>query len=172
MLEFDWDNSVGYWICTTSHTLRRALSTRLAEEKMTLRQWEVLAWLSRKGELSQTQLAECLGIEPHTLTGVVTRMERDGWLKRVPCPTDRRRFSVHPTPRAETVWARAAEWCHEVRQQALIGFSDAEIRSFKGMCERIQQNLGPEATAGADSDCLTAEIVIEPQPEESVPAVS
>jgi MarR family transcriptional regulator for hemolysin len=144
VLEFDWENSVGYWMCSTSHSLRRALSTRLAEEKMTFRQWEVLAWLSQHGELCQTELADCLGIEPHTLTGVVTRMERDGWLDRVPCLKDRRKFTVHPTAKAEEIWQRTAGWCREVRKQALEGCSDSEIQVFKSMCERIKRNLGDE----------------------------
>ena len=161
MLEFDWDNSVGYWICTTSHSLRRVLSSRLAQEKMTLRQWEVLAWLSQHGELCQTELAECLGIEPHTLTGVVARMERDGWLERVPCLKDRRRYTVHPTAKAEESWARTAQWCRDVREQALAGCTDVEVRFFKEMCERIfpspvpaQTMFGSErATASEPIDC-------------------
>jgi len=144
VLEFDWENSVGYWMCSTSHSLRRALSTRLAEEKMTFRQWEVLAWLSQHGELCQTELADCLGIEPHTLTGVVTRMERDGWLDRAPCLKDRRKYTVHPTAKAEEIWQRTAGWCREVRKQALEGCSDSEIQVFKSMCERIKRNLGDE----------------------------
>lgn len=166
MLEFDWENSIGYWICTTSHTLRRALSTRLAEEKITLRQWEVLAWLSRRGELSQTQLAECLQIEPNTLAGVVSRMERDGWLERKPCPHDRRKYTVHPTPRAEVVWARAAEWCRDVRGQALTGFQDDEIRLFKQFCERIQNNLGADASVEDDclSELIAADTIVDAPP--------
>jgi len=154
VLEFDWENSVGYWICSTSHLLRRALGTRLQEERMTLRQWEVLAMLFRCGACSQTQIAECLGIEPHTLTGVVTRMERDGWLERIPCPKDRRRYTVHPTRRAERVWARAAEFCREARKKALDGFTESEVLAFKEMCERIQKNLedlGP--SVDADDQC-------------------
>jgi hypothetical protein len=48
---------------------------------------------------------------------------------------------VHPTRRAERVWARAAEFCREVRKQALEGFTEQEVQSFKNMCERIQKNL-------------------------------
>jgi MarR family transcriptional regulator for hemolysin len=129
---------------------------------MTLRQWEVLAWLSRNGALSQTKLAECLQIEPHTLTGVISRMERDGWLERIPCPKDRRRHMIHPTPHAEVVWARAAEWCHDVRKQALVGFSDDEVRMFKQCCERIQRNLG--ADCAAEEPCL-GEMLVEPSME-------
>jgi MarR family transcriptional regulator for hemolysin len=153
VLEFDWENSVGYWICSTSHLLRRALSTRLQEERMTLRQWEVLAMLSRCGACSQTQIAVCLGIEPHTLTGVVSRMERDGWLERVPCPKDRRRYTVHPTRRAERVWARAAEFCREVRKKALDGFTEEEVKSFKNMCGRIQKNLEDSTPEELEDPC-------------------
>ena len=60
MLEYDWESSIGYWVCTTSHALRRALSTQLAQEGMTFRQWEVLAWLSANDGLSQAEMAECI----------------------------------------------------------------------------------------------------------------
>ncbi len=145
VLEYDWESSVGYWVCTTSHSLRRALSVRLAEEDMTLRQWEVLASLSVHGSVSQTRLAECLGLEPHTIVGILNRMVRDGWLERRCCEEDRRRNLVHPTPKAEAVWSRLTEICHEVRYQAVAGLSDAELSEFQRICERIRANL-----AGAD----------------------
>lgn len=147
VLEYDWENSVGYWICTTSHAIRRALSNRLAQERMTLRQWEVLACLSQRQNSSQAEIAECLGIEPHTLTGIITRMERDGWVKRVASATDRRRYFILPTERGHQVWTRAVEWCHEVRTQALTGFSEQETRLMKELCERIRANLDEDNSA-------------------------
>ena len=32
VLQFDFDESVGYWVCTTSHAMRRCLGTELAKE--------------------------------------------------------------------------------------------------------------------------------------------
>jgi MarR family transcriptional regulator for hemolysin len=147
VLEYDWENSVGYWICTTSHAIRRALSNRLAQERMTLRQWEVLACLSQRQNSSQAEIAECLGIEPHTLTGIISRMERDGWVKRVASSTDRRRYFILPTERGHEVWTRAVEWCREVRSQALTGFSADEARLMKEFCERIRANLDDDTCA-------------------------
>jgi MarR family transcriptional regulator for hemolysin len=141
VLEYDWESSVGHWVCSTSHALRRALGTCLAEEGMTLRQWEVLVWLSVNGELSQAELAECMGIEPHTLTGVVRRMERDSWLERRSCPQDRRKNKLRPTEKAEAVWSRAVACCHEVRARAVEGISFEELAQFKQTCEKIRQNL-------------------------------
>ena len=80
MLQYDFDQSVGYWLTMATQSIRRVLSQRLVEQEVTLRQWEVLVWLARDPELSQSQLAECMGIEPPTLAGVVNRMERDGWI--------------------------------------------------------------------------------------------
>src|SRR5690606_30438672 len=91
MLQYDFDESVGCWIALTNQALRRAVASRLADESITLRQWEVLACIALKeGELSQVELADMLGIEAPTLVGVLARMERDGWLNRVSCNQDRR----------------------------------------------------------------------------------
>lgn len=148
VLEYDWESSVGYWVCTTSHSLRRALTARLAKEDVTLRQWEVLASLSAHGTVSQTQLAECLGLEPHTIAGILNRMVRDGWLERRCCEEDRRRNLVHPTPKAESVWSRLSQICRDVQDQAVAGLSEAELSEFQRICEKIRANVaGPEEDA-------------------------
>lgn len=145
MLEYEWESSIGYWVCTTSHALRRALSTELAQAGMTFRQWEVLAWLSANGDLSQAEMAECMQIEPHTLAGVLRRMERDGWLDRKCCAHDRRKNTIVPTEKAEAVWQRAVECCHKVRAQAVEGLSERELEQFKQTCERVRTNLSADA---------------------------
>ena len=151
MLEYDWESSVGHWVCKTSHALKRALSACLADEGMTFRQWEVLAWLSVNGDLSQAELADCMNIEPHTLAGVLRRMERDGWLERRCSPTDRRRNTIHPTDKAEEAWLRAVQCCQQVRSQAVSGLSREEIDQFKATCEKIRNNLSmdPEPVESA-----------------------
>ena len=32
MLQFDFEESLGYWVCSTSHAFRRALNAELAKE--------------------------------------------------------------------------------------------------------------------------------------------
>lgn len=144
MLDYDYENSVGYWITTTSHAIRRALEAELATERITIRQWEVLTWLSLEGELTQAELAERLWVEAPTLTGILTRMERDGWLERHGCPDDRRCKRIRPTERAEAVWSRIAECGHRTRQRATEGFSVDELQTLKSLCGRIRKNLDRE----------------------------
>lgn len=154
MLDYDWENSVGYWVCMTSHALRRALGAQLAREGITLRQWEVLAWLSCKGCGSQSELAEHLGIERNTLAGVVSRMERDGLLKRENCCNDRRKNSIHPTEKAQEIWNRVTVLCHRVRDQATRGFTPEELDQFHHLCDRIRENLNDPAPSLPLNDSL------------------
>jgi MarR family transcriptional regulator for hemolysin len=146
MLEYDWDHSLGYWLCLTSQTLRRALNAELARENITIRQWEVLACLALAGgELTQVELAERLGVEAPTLNGLVDRMVRGEWLERRHCDFDRRRRPVRPTAKAELLWKRMVACAHRVRARAVEGLCPEDISRVKAVCERIRQNLdGPE----------------------------
>jgi MarR family transcriptional regulator, transcriptional regulator for hemolysin len=141
MLQYDFDQSVGYWITMANQSIRRVLSQRLMEQEVTLRQWEVLVWLARDPELSQSQLAECMGIEPPTLAGVVNRMERDGWIEKTNCEDDRRRCKLHPTAKAEAIWNRSVTLAHEVRAQAIAGISPEDLDALRRVCDTIRGNL-------------------------------
>jgi DNA-binding MarR family transcriptional regulator len=139
--EFDFEHSVGCWIAQTSHALRRALDYELSREGITFRQWEVLAWSGSSEALSQAELAERMGIEAPTLAGILSRMERDGWLERSCCPKDRRKKRFRPSAKADAVWSRMIDCCHAVRARATEGLSVEELATFKRTCDAIRTNL-------------------------------
>ena len=141
MLHYDFENSMGYWVVLTAHAFQRALDAELTRHGITFRQWQVLAWLALEGELAQNELAERIGIEAPTLVGVLDRMERDGWLRRHPCPDDRRKKLVRPTGRAENVWSKMVECALRVRKQALSGLSERRLEAVKNALQKMQQNL-------------------------------
>lgn len=152
MLEFDFEQSLGCWIALTNQSLRRALTARLADEGITIRQWEVLACAAfKKNDLSQVELAEMLGIEAPTLAGILSRMERDGWLVRESCSRDKRRKLIHPSEKVEEVWEQMVACCLEVRAQAVSGFSPEELATLKNYCERIRANLEAHCEASQRS---------------------
>jgi DNA-binding MarR family transcriptional regulator len=155
LLEFDFENSVGYWICTTSHALRMALQTKLQEGcSLSIRQWEVLACLACEEGMTQAEMADRLGIEPGTLTGIVSRMEAAGWLERRTCPDDRRKNRIYATDKAEQIWKQTTEICHAVRQQATAGIDARALESLKSVCDQIRHNLEAAGHEGAAAPCL------------------
>jgi DNA-binding MarR family transcriptional regulator len=150
VLQFDFDDSPGHWVCSTSHALRRSLNAELMKEGITYRQWEVLARIALQGELSQSELADFLGIEAPTLVGILDRMERDGWLDRYSCPNDRRKKRIRATDKADAVWARMVDCAHRVRALAREGLSQEDLARLRTICEQIRTNLEGRVPIASD----------------------
>ncbi|HYC73174.1 MAG TPA: MarR family transcriptional regulator [Opitutaceae bacterium] len=53
------------------------------------------------GPRTPAELAEAAGVTRATMTGLIDTLERDGFVKRVPDPDDRRMMSVLLTPKGE-----------------------------------------------------------------------
>ena len=69
-------------------------------------------------------LAERLKVEPHTITGAVTRAEEAGLVVRQPCTEDRRRMWIRLTPEGERRLEQVVTVLDEQRD-ALLGALDA-----------------------------------------------
>jgi MarR family transcriptional regulator for hemolysin len=141
MLTYDFEESIGYWVVLAFQSLERALSDELAKHGITVRQWQVLAWLALEGDLSQTELAERMGIEAPTLVGILDRMERDGWLTRHECPADRRKKLVRPTERVQPVWSKMVACARRVRARATQGIDPELVRQTREVLATIRANL-------------------------------
>ncbi|MCA9041991.1 MAG: MarR family transcriptional regulator [Planctomycetaceae bacterium] len=166
MLEYDFEQSLGFWTALTSHAYRRALDAELNRQNITIRQWEVLALLSLNGEQTQVQLAEQLGIEPPTLAGVIKRMERDGWLERTCCPEDRRKNNIRPTPKAEALWQQMVDCCRKIRAQATAGMTESEIDQYINLCQRVIKNMNFNIGFSFLNGSATASVEKEPNLQE------
>jgi MarR family transcriptional regulator for hemolysin len=78
-------------------------------------------------------------------------MERDGWITRNSCPSDRRKKLIRATSAAEPVWEKIAEGARRVRALATEGISDQEVETLKQLLDRVNRNLERYSTATATS---------------------
>ncbi|MAT68030.1 MAG: MarR family transcriptional regulator [Planctomycetaceae bacterium] len=144
MLDYDFENSVGFWLVGAYQAYMRAFNERLAPQGITFRQAQVLAWLAQAGPLPQNELATRMLIEPASLVGVLDRMERDGWIERRPCPHDRRKKFVAPLPAATRVWRKVAEVGRQIRATATSGMTATEVETLRDLLARVQDNVQPK----------------------------
>lgn len=138
---YDFESSIGYWITMSSHSYQQTLNDELAPFGITFRQFQVLAWLAYDGELSQSELARRMMIEPPTLVGILDRMQREGWLERTHCSADRRRKRLALKAAAEPVWLKVVSCLTRVREQATHGMSEEEVSTLKRLLGKVQDNL-------------------------------
>jgi len=125
-----------------THVTLGALAAELRALDLPASEANVLANLTGGGpEVTVSQLAGRVGSRPTTMTAVLDRLERRGWLARVPHPTDRRALVVRLTPAGRPV-ARAVRRAYDrVEAQALATLSPTAARSLRGSLRRLAEQL-------------------------------
>lgn len=138
------EQSIGYWLTITTQAYHRAVTEEMAPHGITYRQSMVISWLMLEGDLSQAELAAKMMVEPPTLVGILDRMERDGWITRHSCPSDRRKKLIRLSPAVAPVWEKIMECAERIRTRATNGLSASELDSLKRLLRRMHENIdGP-----------------------------
>lgn len=145
MLEYDFEESIGYWLYMTSRAFERAMNEQLAPQGVTYRQCQVLGWLALAGPMSPSELAERMSIEPPTLVGILDRMESQGWIGRQACTDDRRRKLIVPEPSVRPIWENMVQCAKDVRARAASGLTPDQLQTLKELLAIVQENLGVES---------------------------
>lgn len=147
MLEYDFENSVGYWLLLAQQAYMRQFNARLAPHGITYRQMQVLGWLAIEGELTQADLAARMLIEPPSLVGVLDRMEKSGWIARRACPDDRRKKWITAKPAAQQAWKKIVACGKDLRDQATSGLTKADVAKLRKMLAIVHANVTDAAIA-------------------------
>ena len=116
--------------------------------------YSVLANLSDAPDrrMRMTDLAETLKITRSRLTYVVTRLEKDGTLRREGCPTDRRGSMAVLTDAGMELLERTAPGHVEtVRAAVFDHLTPEQVNQLEAICTRITDALqGDEESPGCD----------------------
>lgn len=144
MLDYDFDDSLGFRTIMAARAFERAMNAEIAPRGITWRQCQVIGWLVLEGDLTQTELAERMMIETPTLVGILDRMVRDGWIVRHDCPGDRRKRIIRPTPQVEPVWDEITQCARRVRARAASGLSPDQVLLLRELLSQVEANLRGE----------------------------
>lgn len=109
--------------------LQRALSENGVE--VTPIQVMLLFFLQKNDGSSLTQISQGLMLENPTVTGLVDRLEKSGYVKRSDHPNDRRVYLVYLTEKGNKVADKALPIVKKLNEQIKEGYSEREIESFK-----------------------------------------
>jgi DNA-binding MarR family transcriptional regulator len=116
------------------------LGARLTGLRMPLEarsDFAVLAALDEYGELSQADLGRRLGLDRNNVNGIVTRLEREGWISRAADPADRRRNIVTVTDAGLTHLGRLQALAAEVQDELLAALDAAEREHLRALLDKV-----------------------------------
>jgi DNA-binding MarR family transcriptional regulator len=122
-----------------THLSLHALSTALADLNLTAAEINALANLADTGTLNVSQLSAETGTKASTLTNVLDRLERRGYLVRELDAADRRSFRLVLTELGGAVAARVRDAVADLENRALGTLSATQIAGFHAVITALQE---------------------------------
>jgi MarR family transcriptional regulator for hemolysin len=139
---FDPTVSPTFWVNHASRALMREFERALRPLGFGMAYLPVLVALAEDGTLLQKDLAQRARVEQPTMAALLTRMERDGLIRREKHPTDGRAVRIALTSRAEANLADALDALAAVAERATSGFDPDEKSAVIALMQRMLTNLG------------------------------
>jgi len=121
-MTYNLSDSATYLASLLAKGFSRSLLARAAEIGFSPGQFPVLIELWREDGLTQREILDRLEIEQATLANTLSRMERDGLIRREPHPTDKRAVRNFLTEKGRIIESDAMAAAEEADQALFKGF--------------------------------------------------
>ena len=126
-----------------------AVKSRFIQEvvpnRLTIAQFNALQhlhWYGRESGMSVSELGEHLGLAHNTTSGLVSRLERHGWVIRRKCDKDRRRARITLTPQSEQLFGERVKHATNFWQNTFGQLSTQEQENLIESLNRLKQVMG------------------------------
>jgi MarR family transcriptional regulator, transcriptional regulator for hemolysin len=128
-------------LMATARAIRQAYDRRLADVGVNLSEASLLAFVSESGPVTQTRLAERLGLGRAATGSAVDRLEATGLVARQPDPDDRRVWLVTSTRAGDALVDQVSAIDADLRSELRAGISREERQALAKTLVRLQENL-------------------------------
>lgn len=146
------DLRLGFLMHDVSRMRRRAFDEYMKPLGVTRAQWWVIAHLSRRDGMVQTELATILDVGKASLGAVIDRLEKSGLIERRPHPSDRRAKSIFMTQKARDLVSQMQAAEREYNDLILRELSEADRDQLLLLLERVKDALAGLAQGDEDSE--------------------
>ena len=137
----DWDLRLGYLIHDVSRLRRMMFDRDLAPLGITRSQWWVLAFISRKDGLPQTQLANELDVGKVAVGALIDRLESSGFVVRQADPVDRRVKRVYVTKQARGFLEKLRKETDKFNAKIVNGIDRKQLENASDALLAMKHNL-------------------------------
>jgi DNA-binding MarR family transcriptional regulator len=148
---FDHRRSVTHRLAQAAHAYRVRAGTQLARIALHPGQESLLKALAEGDGTSMSDLAATLGVQPPTVTKMISRLAAQDYVERRPSIGDGRQAQVFLTERGRRAIAMIDKVWKRVEKDALSGIDDKDRKRLRKLLRQVERNLGAAASL-ADAD--------------------
>ena len=136
--------TTGYLLARVCKAHRGSVGDVLAEVGLHVGQEMVLLHLWQRDGLTPSELSGALGVEPPTVTNMLSRMERAELLERCRDQEDARCTRVYLTDKGRELREPVERRWKTVEERAFAGVSSEEKTLLRNLLSRLHDNLTRE----------------------------
>jgi DNA-binding MarR family transcriptional regulator len=141
------EETMGYALWDTTRRTTREFHARVARVGISVGIFPFMRVLHAKGDITQRELAQRVGMRGSTTVQAVQDMERRGLICRRADPADRRKAYVSLTAEGRALYEAALPEVAALNQKMLTGFTRHEERLLRQFLKRVRDNMGMESSA-------------------------
>lgn len=121
----------------------QTMSDTLAQMDLTAAQGHIMGFLSHQATPPCARdIAEEFQLSHPTVSGLLSRLEKKGFIEFRPDEQDRRSRRIHILPKGRDCHNRIVETIHANEQRMVQGFTEEERRQFMEFLDRAIANMG------------------------------
>ena len=132
------EECINYLLTGAQHRVFNEMKKELKEYDLTPIQYGVLKCIWQNNMSNPKEIAEFLGVENSTISGILERMEGKGLLERNIDGQDRRFIQISLTDQSKALEKNVNKSVEHVNKVMLDGFSKEETLQFKNYLRRIK----------------------------------
>ncbi len=129
---------VCFLVGRVSRKLNRITKESITPYGLTTSQFFLLIALYEENGILISKLAKKVALDKATLTGIIDRLERDGFVERRNDPEDRRAIRIYLTPKAESLREELLEIYHRNNAKFLSVLCDEEKEIFERVVQKLE----------------------------------
>ena len=162
-MAFDHRRTVTHRLAQAAHAYRVRAGSQLSRINLHSGQETLLKALAAADGMSMSDLAAALGVQPPTVTKMISRLAVQGYVERRAAPDDGRQAQVFLTERGRDAISQIDKLWKRIEKTALAGVDDKDRKRLRKLLRQVERNLGAakdDHAADADSDDGESEEVV------------
>ena len=132
--------AAGFFLGRARKTFILALEQELAPYDISSSQWAVILNIADGNASTAGDLCKLMRYDPGGMTRLLDRLERKGFLRRVPTPGDRRSIQIELTTSGKALRPKIIKALVTVLNRLLRGFTQAEVKQLINFLGRLSAN--------------------------------
>lgn len=140
-MNYSLQNSLGFLIYFADLKMRNLLQRRIKSFGLGTEQWAILNQLCEQDGINQKELAEKTYKDQTSLTRILDKLAKKGYVERVASPEDRRAFLVNITEKGRELRDELIPLDQAALEEAEKVLTEKEVKMLKDLLRKLATGI-------------------------------